>query len=252
MSDPAALEKPLQELLQASAKMAEKLRPKMIVEQKGDTSLVTNVDREIELFLRKELLDLTPDAGFYGEEFGHTPPTKAGYWLVDPVDGTSNFAYGQPLWGITVAYVKDGHIQLGAIALPDLGEYYRARADTPAFCNGEPLPLVPPGPILKTELVGNTDSRLRNNKRIPGKVRHIGAFVVEATFTARQRTRAMITGRIKLYDCAAGILICRQAGCEVRHLTGELFDEMNHLDTKPCPPYYMGPKESNFPFGKLD
>ena len=220
MPDLDALENAVQELLRASAKLAEQLRPKMQVEQKGDTSLVTNVDREIELFLCKELLELTPGAGFYGEEYGHTPATEAGYWVVDPVDGTSNFVYGQPLWGITAAYLLQGKIQLGVIILPDLNELYRARIDSDAFCNDRSLPPVPPGPILKTQLVGNTDSRLRNNKLIPGKVRHIGAFVVEATFAATQRTRAMITGRIKLYDCAAGILICRQAGCDVLNLTG--------------------------------
>ncbi len=238
-------------LLQQAATIAHQLRQELQIDQKKDSSLVTNVDRAIEQFLKPELLALTPGAGFYGEEFGHTPPTDAGYWVVDPVDGTSNFAFGQPLWGITAAYLKDGKIVTGAILLPDLNELYTATVGEGAYLNGKPLSPIPEGDIAVSELLGNTDSNVQHLQKTPGKLRHIGSFVVESTFVATQRYRALITGTICLYDCAAGILINRELGAEVRYLTGETFDESKHLTTAKIPPYYIGPKNSNFPFGNL-
>lgn len=238
-------------LIQQAAEKAHALRTELQIDQKKDSSLVTNVDRAIEQFLKPELLALTPGAGFYGEEFGHTPAAEAGYWVVDPVDGTSNFAYGQPLWGITAAYLQHGVIQSGVILLPDLGELYVATRGQGAFLNGQPLPPIPEGEITQSQLLGNTDSNVIYLNQSPGKLRHIGSFVVESTFVATQRYRALITGQICLYDCAAGILINRELGAEIRHLTGEPFDESKHLDKGRIPPYYIGPKNSNFPFGKL-
>lgn len=236
-------------LLHQAAAIASNLRTGLQIDQKRDSSLVTNVDRAIEQFLKPALLDLTPGAGFYGEEFGHTPATHAGYWVVDPVDGTSNFAYGQPLWGITAAYLQGGRIRSGGILLPDLGETYLATEGEGATRNGVKLPMIPPGPIQETELLGNTDSRIRFLGQTPGKLRHIGAFVVESTFVATQRYRALITGQISLYDCAAGILINRELGAEVRYLDGGHFDESRHLGTELSPGFYIGPTDSNFPFG---
>jgi myo-inositol-1(or 4)-monophosphatase len=238
-------------LLQQAATLANKLREELQIDQKKDHSLVTNVDRAIEQFLKPELLTLTPGAGFYGEEYGHSPSTNAGYWVVDPVDGTSNFAFGQPLWGITAAYLKEGKIVSGAILLPDLKELFTATAGEGAYLNGKPLAPIPEGDITTSHLLGNTDSNVRLLPQTPGKLRHIGSFVVESAFVATQRYRAMITGTICLYDCAAGILINRELGAEIRYLTGEPFDESNHLTTDKIPPYYIGPKNSNFPFGKL-
>ncbi|MFM9872755.1 MAG: inositol monophosphatase family protein [Fimbriimonadaceae bacterium] len=238
-------------LIQQAATIAHQLRQELQIDQKKDSSLVTNVDRAIEQFLKPELLALTPGAGFYGEEFGHTPPTDAGYWVVDPVDGTSNFAYGQPLWGITAAYLKDGKIITGIILLPDLNELYTATVGEGAFLNGNPLPQIPEGDITDSQLLGNTDSRVQYLPLTPGKLRHIGSFVVESTFVATQRYRALITGNICLYDCAAGILINRELGAEIRYLTGETFNEANHLTTTQIPPFYIGPKNSNFPFDGL-
>lgn len=241
----------LEPLLREAAAIAVELRRGLLVEQKKDSSLVTNVDRAIEQFLKPRLLEMTPGAGFFGEEYGHTAGTEAGYWVVDPVDGTSNFAFGQPLWGITAAFLRNGVIESGAIFLPELGEMYLASLGGGAFLNGERLADIPGGAIAETELLGNTDSQIHFLGQTPGKMRHIGSFVVESAFVATQRYRALMTGSIRLYDCAAGILLCREAGAEVRYLTGEVFDESRHMGVEPCDPFYMGPRESNFPFGEL-
>ena len=89
-------------LAQAARNHPRRLQPEI----KADGSLVTPVDHAIEAAFRPFALALTPGAGFWGEEEGYTPPTEAGFWVLDPIDGTSNFAFGQALWGVTGAFLQ--------------------------------------------------------------------------------------------------------------------------------------------------
>lgn len=189
---------------------------------KPDGSIVTNGDVAVEKFLRESLPDLDADAAFWGEEGGFECDAGKGLWLVDPVDGTSNYAFGSPLWGVSIGLLKDGQIRCGVIELPDLHETFAASEDTAATLNDVLLPPIPAGEIHDHEMIGY-DERLINmfpNERIPGKMRHIGAFVIECGFVAAQRMRAMVAVRGKLYDFAAGFCIVRKLDAEVRYLDG--------------------------------
>lgn len=228
---------------------AVKNRPNLQRTIKPDGSIVTNLDKEVETTLREQLLAMTPGAGFWGEEFGYSPATDEGFWLLDPIDGTSNFAFGQPLWGVTVAFFHSGKIRFGATFLPDLDLMLTAADQNGAHLNGQPLPPIPTGEITSVELVAIGDSHVRIQKISPGKMRHLGAFCVEAVFTATQRVRAMTTGHINLYDCAGGIVAARELGAEIRHVNGDPFDENQWITAKKAHPFYIGPAESNFPFG---
>ncbi len=230
-----------------AAGIAQEARGRLRAELKHDGSIVTNADKEIETFLRGEFSKLTPGAGFWGEEFGYSPPTDAGFWLVDPIDGTSNFRFGQPLWGITVGYVQNKQLRIGCIVLPDLGWVLTAAEGHGAELNGKRLPTIPPGPIRPEELIGHTDLN-RAPKVFPGKTRHLGAFVAEAAFVAKQSMRAMTAGRVMLYDAAGGIIICRELGADIRHFNGIEFDESQWCEPKKCSPFLIGPRDSNFPF----
>ena len=229
--------------------MAQDGRPKVQANLKPDGSIVTNLDREIETFLRKELLDLVPNAGFWGEEFGFSPQTDQGLWLLDPIDGTSNFRFGQPLWGVTLGYAHQGVLQFGATILPDLNLLLTATKGGGAFLNGEPLPPIAPGEILSHELVSNGDSKAALQTLSPGKMRHIGAFCVEILFVCTQSCRALTTGNINLYDCAGGIVAARELGAEIRHIDGRPFNEADWMTGHRADPFYIGPANSNFPFG---
>lgn len=220
-------------------------------ELKEDGSVVTEVDREVERFLRAELGPLTPGAGIWGEEYGFAEPTEAGYWVIDPIDGTSNFAFGLPLWGVTAGYLIHGKIEWGAMNLPALGWSFVARRGQGATLNGQPMRPIAPGPILDHQLVGYGDSIPTNvvgGKVIPGKVRHVGSFVVEAAFMAVQGLRAMLTSRCNLYDCAGGFAVLRELGAEVRHLDGTTWDEVEGCKPQRLPPLAAVPRGSNFPF----
>ena len=229
--------------------MAKKAHPHHTAEVKPDGSIVTNVDREVEIFLRKELLDMTPGAGFWGEEFGLEPPTTHGFWAVDPIDGTTNYSHGLPIWGVTAAYMVDGVAEVGAFVLPELDEMFLARRGCGATMNGEPIAPVRAGDIGPKELMAHGDGKMRWLGRVPGKPRHVGSFVVEAGYTALQRFRAMTTGNVCLYDSAAGVLVCREAGCDIRELDGKVWDEAEWQTGDRCRPFYIGPAGSQMPFG---
>ena len=205
-----------------AADLAIRIRATMDSELKADGSIVTTADREVETFLRKELADAWPGTTFWGEEFGREEPSDAGYWLIDPIDGTSNFSFGSPLWGISVAMAVEDRIELGAVWLPDLNEAYLAEAGQGAFRNGLPMANIPPGPILRHQLVSVNELILRNYRphELPGKFRCAGAFVVDGTFAATQRYRGLIGYGEYLYDAAACMLIAQELGAEIRWASG--------------------------------
>jgi myo-inositol-1(or 4)-monophosphatase len=237
----------LREITLEAGAVAQEARKRPRRNLKPDGSIVTNGDVEVEEFLRGRLTDLIPDTGFWGEEGGYAPPKGGGIWLVDPVDGTSNYSFGSPLWGISIAWVKDGEAMLGAIYLPDLKELYLGARGAGVTCNDVPLAPIPAGPVERHELVSYGDPVMKLGKPLPGRMRCSGAFVVDATFTLRQRFRAMIGMREKLYDMAASVLFARELGADVRFADGaplRLADLMK--DEKIVRPWLIFPQGTDF------
>jgi myo-inositol-1(or 4)-monophosphatase len=220
---------------------------------KPDGSIVTDADVAVESFLREELPNHWPGTSFWGEEFGRDPISDAGYWLIDPVDGTSNFAFGSPLWGISVALARGNQIELGAIWLPDLNEKYLGQLSRGASLNGELLSPIPPGQIQPHELVSQNErvGRHFGRQSMPGKVRCAGAFVVDGMFTATQRYRGLVGLDEYLYDAAASILINQELGADVRWANGEPLD-MDELirGRRFDEPWVIFPKDSGFTLKK--
>lgn len=209
-----------------AAKIALESRVQQRMELKPDGSIVTNADRAVEEFFRVELLKTWPKTSVWGEEFGRDEISPDGYWLIDPIDGTSNFAFGSPLWGISVGFSVGQELRFGAVWLPDLAEFYVAELGKGAWCNGELLTQIPPGAIQPHELVSHNESVPRRypNQAIPGKMRCAGAFVIDGTFTARQRYRGLIGRGEYLYDAAGAILVNQELGAEIRWADGKALD----------------------------
>lgn len=189
---------------------------------KPDGTIVTPADSKVEEFLRGELTRLVPDTGIYGEEMGSSAEGPNGLWCLDPIDGTSNYAFGSPLWGVSAGLVRGEDVLIGAVYLPALNEMYIAAMGSGASLNGKPLTKIPPGSIRKEELVSYPDRILRMypNSKLPGKMRHTGAFVIDAVFTAAQRFRGLLGVREKLYDVAASLCIGHEVGAEIRYADG--------------------------------
>ena len=222
-------------ILTEAGKIAQDSRKDLQFHLKRDRSIVTNGDQSVEAFLRDSLAPLEPDASFWGEEGPYEEPKEEGFWLVDPIDGTSNYAYNGPLWGVSVAFYKQGNLRYGGIYLPDLNELVIAEEKLGAKRNGKPIPKMVSGEIKDYELVACTESIIRKVSidQFPGKPRLSGAFVTNAMFTIFGYHRALFASREKLYDIAASIVIAREVGADVRYLNGEPFLEKDLLADKP-------------------
>lgn len=223
MASPTKTLLELAEISHRAAKVALEIRSKISLELKGDGSIVTEADRATELFLREVLPQWMPGTTVSGEEFGYTSPGENGVWVIDPIDGTSNFSYGSPLWGVSIGLVRDNLPILGAVFLPDLNETFLGEKGGGAFRNGKPLMPIPPAPIRPEELVSYCEWVLPyySPEVIPGKQRCVGAAVIDATWVACQRYRGLIGVREKLHDLAASLVINSELGADIRYANGE-------------------------------
>ncbi|HTQ10938.1 MAG TPA: inositol monophosphatase family protein [Fimbriimonadaceae bacterium] len=222
MADLSHVLRQLEPIVKEAGRMAQAAQKGSPREIKPDGSIVTPADRAVEEFLRGELRSLVPGAGVYGEEMGCSAETEEGLWCIDPIDGTSNYAFGLPIWGVSVGLVKGEECLVGIVYLPVLDELFTGAAGLGAFLNGERLPPIPSGEISAEELVSCPDRILRMypSEDIPGKIRHSGAFVADAVYTVCQRVRGLVGVREKLYDIAACLCIAKEVGADIRYADG--------------------------------
>lgn len=107
------------------------------VSRKHDNSEVTEIDQNTETAISSVLRGAFPDFGIYGEEHGTSGPEDAEYvWVIDPIDGTTNFVRGVPVWGSLIALVHLGVPVLGVVSAPALGMRWWATAGNGAYFNG--------------------------------------------------------------------------------------------------------------------
>jgi myo-inositol-1(or 4)-monophosphatase len=188
------------------------------------TDPVSEADLAAEAAIRAVLAELVPDDEIVGEEGGATAGTSGRRWLVDPIDGTTNYLYGIPQWCISVAC--DG--QAGVVFDPVRDELFAARADGPATLNGDPLAperaedleraLVATGfgyeAAVRAEqgrVVAAVLPRVRD-------IRRGGSAALDLAWLAAGRFDAYYERGIKEWDVAAGSLICARAGLDVHEL----------------------------------
>jgi len=110
---------------------------KFTVSRKADNSEVTEIDRNTETAITSVLRNATPGFGIYGEEHGISGPTDAEYtWVIDPIDGTTNFVRGVPVWGSLIALVHNEVPVLSVVSAPALGMRWWASVGDGAYFNG--------------------------------------------------------------------------------------------------------------------
>ena len=108
------------------------------VTRKADNSEVTDIDRATEQAIVASLNSARPDYGIYGEEFGTSGPANAeATWVIDPIDGTTNFVRGVPVWATLIALVHNGVPELGVVSAPAMGFRWWATTGGGAFFNGK-------------------------------------------------------------------------------------------------------------------
>jgi myo-inositol-1(or 4)-monophosphatase len=178
----------------------------------GETSSVTRFDTESETLFFDWLQRSFPDHSLLGEESGHVRRDPAHYWLLDPIDGTSNFTHGIPFWGPSLAYWRCGRPELAVIFFPALDQMYVAWRGGGAWRNGARVHTSrAPRYSLSTSVALDSRSHLYHSLRLRTKVRILGSAIANQCYTADGTfTACRVRGR--LWDVAAGILLVREAG----------------------------------------
>jgi myo-inositol-1(or 4)-monophosphatase len=199
-------------------------------EKNGAGDLVTDYDVAVQAFLRRELLALVPDAGFYGEEDGQRDTEMRRIFVVDPIDGTTNFVRGFSCSNIAVALQEDGAVQYGVVYNPFLGELFAAQRGKGATMNGHPIHVsdrdIAHGVVMSGSTIYNralTDRHfalLRRFYDLSLDYRRFGAAELDLCQVAAGRAEAFFECRLSPWDFAAGSLIVEEAGGHVTQLDG--------------------------------
>jgi myo-inositol-1(or 4)-monophosphatase len=199
------------------------------VSLKGPGDFVSAADRRADKTLIAELGKARPSYGFLTEESG-TISGSDNRWIVDPLDGTTNFLHGIPLFAISVALEREGKIVAGVVYSPIHNDLYVAERGSGAFLNDRRLrvsarknldeAMVGVGiPHLGNRDDGQEDAASRLEARIAG-VRSAGSAALELAWTAAGRYDGYCHYRLDPWDFAAGALIVREAGGFVTDLAG--------------------------------
>ncbi|MEZ4833052.1 MAG: inositol monophosphatase family protein [Caldilineaceae bacterium] len=190
--------------------------------RKADGTLITEADEQANAFIVAQLRRQFPDHAILSEE-GDTvyDPSKQYTWVVDPLDGTTNFARGLVIWGVSIGLLADGAPVLGVLHFPLLHETYRAIAGGTAFCNDELLELDAETVIDNQQILTLcTRSRRRFHIDTPLKTRMLGSAAYHLLTVATGAALAGIESTPKVWDLAAAYVVLTAAGGVAAHTDG--------------------------------
>jgi histidinol phosphatase-like enzyme (inositol monophosphatase family) len=192
----------------------------ILVDTKGDGSPVTIADRSGEEYSREWIRRRFPNDGIVGEEFGVEHGSSTRRWIIDPVDGTTSFVHGVPLWGTLIAVSESDEVLAGAAYFPALGEMIVAATGQGAWWNGARCHVSSVSSIDRATVL-TTDHRV---DRAPERVRGWRKLADRAaiargwgdcygyTLVATGRAEAMMDGALADWDTAALFPVIREAG----------------------------------------
>lgn len=214
----------------------------LILSKKGPFEIVTEADITVDQYLFGEIGRHYPQTSFLTEE---TAPLdysslkdQENLWIIDPLDGTTNFSRGHPHFAISVALVRRGVSRLGVVYTPMADEIYWAQEDLDsAFLNGEPIKVSSVNDLAEVSFlcdwVPKAETRARMIKwlsRIAPWVRQIrsgGSAVADLSSLATGRVDAYLNPGLKPWDLAAATLIAKKAGAKITNLKGGESDVFN-------------------------
>ncbi|OQX92026.1 MAG: hypothetical protein B6D58_05090 [candidate division Zixibacteria bacterium 4484_95] len=224
---------------QAGKYLIEVLPEKRDIDKKGIINLVTEVDRNSEKLIHEIITGHFPEDGFLAEEGTKSSPDKKGgsefTWIVDPLDGTTNYAHRLPIFCVSIAIVKKGIPCVGCIYNPVLDECFTAQKEKGAFLNGKPIRVSTTDKLIDSLLATgfpydireSDDDNLDNFAMFYKKaqaVRRAGSAALDIAYLACGRFDGFWEFKLSSWDIAAGIVIVEEAGGVVSKFNGEPVD----------------------------
>lgn len=205
------------------------------IKYKGEINLVTEVDHKSEDLIVTQLTLIFPTHSILSEEREKIERGSAYKWIVDPIDGTTNFAHGLPIFCVTVALEYEGEVILGVIYNPNLDELFVAEKHKGAFLNNKKIS-VSATEKLQTSLLATGfpyDIRTSKNNNLnhfanfavrAQAVRRAGSAALDLAYSACGRFDGFWEFKLAPWDCAAGILLVQEAGGKVTDYKGNTID----------------------------
>ncbi|VVB58290.1 Fructose-1,6-bisphosphatase/inositol-1-monophosphatase [Candidatus Anstonella stagnisolia] len=207
------------------------------IHNKTEKDLVTSADLAAEKKILQIIRKAFPQHGIFSEEFGKENYGRENTWIIDPIDGTNNFAFGIPLYGCSVAFARKGVVQAGAVYLPELKELYWAEKGKGAFCNGKRIHVSKRQPFAKSLILMDACFHHGEKNYVPLVdvfaaralgMRNLGAAVYHILWCANGKADCSVEFLLQPYDFAAAALILEEAGGRVSDLEGKKYS----LETK--------------------
>jgi myo-inositol-1(or 4)-monophosphatase len=202
---------------------------------KGDRDFATDLDYAVEDAVRAFLAAETPGIPLLGEERGRTGDTDSPYeWVLDPIDGTVNFAHRSPQFGVSLALTSNGVPVVGVVHAPMAEERFSAALGHGAALNKQSLSATGTGELADAvvamgDFAIGVDADKRNLRRLATlqrlvpkvqRIRMLGSAALDLCWLAVGRHDAVMHDRVNLWDVAAGTVICREAGVLVTDFDG--------------------------------
>ncbi|MDP2862565.1 MAG: inositol monophosphatase family protein [Desulfobacterales bacterium] len=205
------------------------------IRKKGAIDLVTESDTESEKVIIETIKKVFPSHGILAEESGFENEGAECIWIIDPLDGTTNFAHNLGFFAVSIAFAVKGNIAAGIVLNPVTGELFTATDGEGAQLNGLPIHvsktamlseslLVTGFPYDFKDIIRNIEIRFFNCLQASQGVRRLGSAALDLCFTAAGRFEGFWEENLKPWDTAAGFIIAREAGALVTDFSGNPFD----------------------------
>jgi len=203
-------------------------------ELKGEFDLVTAADRASEKLIVSRLQELFPDHGIVAEEGGRAEMKSEYRWFVDPLDGTTNFAHGFPVFNVSLGLAREDQMVAGVVYDPERNELFAAERGAGATLNGKKIH-VSKAKLLEDSLVATGFPSRRRHQNVnvhfyyqlamlTHGVRRAGAAAIDLAWTACGRLEGFWEFGLNPWDMAAGTLLVEEAGGKVSSMLGEPLD----------------------------
>jgi myo-inositol-1(or 4)-monophosphatase len=221
--------------LQAGERLLSKLDRIDRIDKKGAIDLVTDADIASEKCIIEAIRRVFPNDTILSEESGAIPGSSEGRWIVDPLDGTTNFAHGVGLFAVSIAYAIGGDVLVGIVLNPVTREFFSAVKGQGAQLNGRAIHvsktpavadslLVTGFPYNFKTILNSVIRRFSNCLEASQGVRRLGSAAVDLCYVACGRFEAFWEENLQPWDTAAGMLIVQEAGGKVSTFNGSAYD----------------------------
>lgn len=233
--NPLFLTTAVEAVVRAGDVMIDRFGTAVRVDMKGAIDLVTDVDVAIEREFRALIAARFPDHTVLGEEMGGSPaPAEGACWVFDPIDGTTNFAHGLPIFCSSLALEIDGVAQIAAVYDPTRRELFTAERGGGAFLNGRPLQVSSAETLLEALLVTgfpyDVHSRIQEIVGLFAEfvgraraVRRLGSAAIDLCYVAAGRMDGFWERDLNPWDIAGGALLVAEAGGTISRFDGQPF-----------------------------